>query len=142
MSLFLIGGIMHFTKPGLHKVPVGQHCGHKVASNPRFPFWILSRSFGEKSDLSPKLQDKIQNRKPGFEASHKALDCSRPSYDKLLLHCKRGIVITTECLLFQIQMSEQNTLLCGGQLPDNLFLILRQLSSHDHTILAINCVHA
>ena len=30
-----------------------------------------------------------------------------------LSHCKRGIVTTTECLLFQIQMSEQNTLLCG-----------------------------
>ena len=35
----------------------------------------------------------------------------------------------TECLLFQIQMSEQNTLLCGAELQDNLFLILRQLSS-------------
>ena len=46
----------------------------------------------------------------------------------------------TDCLLFQIQMSEQNTLLCGGELHDNLFLILRQLSYH--TILAINCVHA
>ena len=43
-------------------------------------------------------------------------------------HCKRGIVITTECL-FQIQMSEQNTLLCGGELHDNRFLILSQLSS-------------
>ena len=53
------------------------------------------------------------------------------SYSTILchtLHCKRGIVITTECLLFQIQMSEQNTLLCG-ELHDNLFLILRQLSS-------------
>ena len=40
-----------------------------VASNPGFPFRILSRSFGEKSeDFSPKLQDKIRNRKPGFEA--------------------------------------------------------------------------
>ena len=35
----------------------------------------------------------------------------------------------TECLLFQIQMREQNTLLCGGELHDNLFLILRKLSS-------------
>ena len=45
------------------------------------------------------------------------------------LHYKRGIVIMTECLLFLIQMSEQNTLLCGGELHDNLFLILSQLSS-------------
>ena len=59
-----------------------------------------------------------------------------------LIHCKRGIVVTNECLLFQIQMSEQNTLLGGGELQDNLFLILRQHSSHYHTILAINCVHA
>ena len=37
----------------------------KVASNPGFPFWILSRRFGEKSS---KLQDKIWNGKPGFKA--------------------------------------------------------------------------
>ena len=36
--------------------------------NPDFPFRILSHSFGEKSDFSPKLQDKISNGKPGFEA--------------------------------------------------------------------------
>ena len=54
------------------------------------------------------------------------LQSANPS---LSLHCKRGIVITTECLLLQIQMSEQNTLLCGGELHDNLFLILSQLSS-------------
>ena len=39
-----------------------------LASNLGFPFWILSRSFGEKYDFSPKLWDKIQNGKPGFEA--------------------------------------------------------------------------
>ena len=31
--------------------------------NSGFPFWILSR------DFSPKLQDKIRNGKPGFEAT-------------------------------------------------------------------------
>ena len=36
-----------------------------VASNLGFPFRILSRSFG----FSPKLWDKIQNGKPGFEAT-------------------------------------------------------------------------
>ena len=35
-------------------------------------------------------------------------------------HSKRGIVITTDSLLFWIQMSEQNSLLCGGELHDNL----------------------
>ena len=35
-------------------------------------------------------------------------------------HCKRGILITTDSLLFWIQMSEQNSLLCGGELHDNL----------------------
>ena len=35
----------------------------------------------------------------------------------------------TDSLLFQIQMSEHNSLLCGGELHDNLFLILSQLSS-------------
>ena len=48
----------------------------------------------------------------------------------------------TECLLFQIQMNEQNTLLCGGELRDNLSLILRQLPSTLSYILAINCVQA
>ena len=32
---------------------------------PRLPFRILSRIF----DVSPKLQDKVRNRKPGFKAS-------------------------------------------------------------------------
>ena len=45
------------------------------------------------------------------------------------LHCKKGIVITTDSLPFQIQMSEHNSLPCGGELHDNLFLILSQLSS-------------
>ena len=40
-----------------------------------------------------------------------------------------GIVIMTDSLLFQIQVSEHNSLLCGGELHDNLFLILSQLSS-------------
>ena len=39
---------------------------------------------------------------------------------KYSIHCKRGIVITTDSLLFWIQMSEQNSLLCGGELHDNL----------------------
>ena len=45
----------------------------------------------------------------------------------------------TDSLLFQIQMSKHNSLPYGGELHDNLFLILSQLS---HTILTINCVHA
>ena len=46
-----------------------------------------------------------------------------------LFTVKKGIVITTDSLLFQIQMSEHNSLLCGGELHDNLSLILSQLSS-------------
>ena len=49
--------------------------------------------------------------------------------DPCAIHCKEGIVITTDSLLFQIQMSEHNSLPCGGKLHDNLFLILSQLSS-------------
>ena len=49
--------------------------------------------------------------------------------DRVRIHCKEGIVITTDSLLFQIQMSEHNSLLCGGELYDTLFLILSQLSS-------------
>ena len=60
----------------------------------------------------------------------------------MTVYCNKGIVITTDGLLFQIQMSEHNSLLCGGEQHDNLFLILSQLSSHYHTILAFNCVHA
>ena len=30
------------------------------------------------------------------------------------VHCKKGIVMMTNCLLFRIQMSEQKSLLCGG----------------------------
>ena len=51
-------------------------------------------------------------------------------------HCEKGIVILTDSLLLQIQMSEHNSLLCGGELHDNLFLILSQLSS------TFSCVHA
>ena len=39
--------------------------GISIASNPGSLFRILSRSFGD--HFSPKLQDKIQNREPGFE---------------------------------------------------------------------------
>ena len=35
-------------------------------------------------------------------------------YNLQYLHCKEGIVIMTDSLLFQIQMSEHNSLLCGG----------------------------
>ena len=45
------------------------------------------------------------------------------------LYCTKGIFITTDGLLFQIQMSEHNSLLCGGKLHDNLFLILSQFYS-------------
>ena len=38
----------------------------------------------------------------------------------LSMRSKLGIVITTDSLLLQIQMSEQNSLLCGGELHDNL----------------------
>jgi len=57
-----------------------------------------------------------------------------------LLHCKEGIVITTDSLLFQIQMSEHNSLPCGGEPHDNLFFILSQLSSTLSYYLG--CVHA
>ena len=50
------------------------------------------------------------------------------TFRKPVCHCKKGIVIMTDSLLFQIQMSEHNSLLCG-ELHDNLFLILSQLSS-------------
>ena len=43
--------------------------GSDLASNPGSLFQILSCSFGEKSDFSPKLQDKIWNGEPGFKAS-------------------------------------------------------------------------
>ena len=67
-----------------------------------------------------------------------SLNCAQTPFDsvserglgtRLAVHCKEGIVITTESLLFQIQMSEHNSLPCGGELHDNLFLILSQLSS-------------
>ena len=43
-------------------------------------------------------------------------------------YCIKGIVIATDSSLFQIEMSEHNnySLLCGGELYDNLF---SQLSS-------------
>jgi len=43
-------------------------------------------------------------------------------------------------LLFQIQMSEHYSLLCGGEPHDNLFLILSQLPSTSSYYLG--CVHA
>ena len=42
----------------------------------------------------------------------------------------------TNSLLFQIQMSEQSPLLCGGEAHDNLFLILSKLSS---TLIIPSC---
>ena len=36
----------------------------------------------------------------------------------------------TDSLLFQIQMGEHTSLLCGGEQHDNLFLILSQLILH------------
>ena len=49
------------------------HCWYVVQIskplNPGSSFRILSRSFGEKSDFSPKLRDKIRNEEPGFEAT-------------------------------------------------------------------------
>ena len=47
-----------------------------LASNLGFLFWILSHS----SDFSPKLQDKIWNGKPGFEAIDVYAYC-RPKLD-------------------------------------------------------------
>ena len=75
-----------------------------------------------------------------FYCSSSAGNCSKPAhlrwnqfrhiwpYHHMFLHCKKGIVITTDSLLLQIQMSEHNSLPCG-ELHDNLFLILSQLSS-------------
>ena len=54
---------------------------------------------------------------------------AKQTNNKTSIHCKRGIVIATDSLLFQTQMSEKKLLLCGGELHDNLFLILSQLSS-------------
>ena len=48
----------------------------------------------------------------------------------------------TDSLLSQNQMSEHNSLLCGGELHDNLFSFSANFPLHYHTILAINCVHA
>ena len=48
------------------------HAGYHIASNPGFPYRILSRSFT--SDFSPKLRDRIRNGKPGFEASYHMYD--------------------------------------------------------------------
>ena len=64
----------------------------------------------------------------------------QPTSSRLIYHGKKGVVITTDSLLSQIQMSEHNSLLCGGELHDNFYHILSQLSSHYHTILAIDSV--
>ena len=53
----------------------------------------------------------------------------------------KGIAITTDSL-FQIQMSEHNSLVCGVKLYDNLSSFSANFPPHYHTILAINCVHA
>ena len=42
--------------------------GNLAASNPGFPFQVLSCSFGEKSDISPKLQEKTWNKSFGIKA--------------------------------------------------------------------------
>ena len=67
-----------YTWSVIHEIyldPNNTQCNHtsQLASNPGFPFRILSRSFGEKSDFSPKLRDKIG--KHGFEATFQ-LPCS------------------------------------------------------------------
>ena len=43
------------------------------------------------------------------------------------IHCKRRIVIMTDCLLFQIQMSQQNTLLC---VEENYMTIFSSFSAN------------
>ena len=53
----------------------------------------------------------------------------------IYIYFKKGIVITTDSLLLKIQMSEHNSLLCGGEVHDNL-------PHSQPTFLAINCVHA
>ena len=65
------------------------------------------------------------------------------SEDKVFyLHCETGIVLTTDSLLFQIHMSEQN----HYYVEENYMTIFSSLSAnfppHYHTILGINCVHA
>ena len=46
-----------------------QKSAHHLASDPSLPFQVLSRSFGEKSEL----RDKIWNGEPGFEATQHPL---------------------------------------------------------------------
>ena len=50
----------------------------------------------------------------------------------------------TDSLLFQIQMSEHNSLPCGGELHDTSFphAFSANFPPHYHTILVISCVHA
>ena len=50
--------------------------------------------------------------------------------------------MTTDSLLSQIQMSEHKSLLCGGELRDNLSSFSANFPPHSHIILAISCVHA
>ena len=62
-------------------------------------------------------------------------------------HCKKGIVIATNISLFQIQMSEHNSLLQLTTVEENYMTIFFSFLAgnfppHHHTILAINCVHA
>jgi len=49
------------------------------------------------------------------------------------LHCKEGIVITTDSL-FQIQLSEHNSLPCGGELHAIFSSFSANFPPHYHTI--------
>ena len=63
-------------------------------------------------------------------------------YMPTLIYCKKGIVITADSLLFQVEMSEHksDSLLCGGELATwQSFPHSQPTFFH---ILAINCVHA
>jgi len=67
-------------------------------------------------------------------------------YMPTLIYCKRGIVITTDSLLFHVEMSEHksDSLLCGGELAtwQSISSFPVNFPPHYHTILAISCVHA
>ena len=58
------------------------------------------------------------------------------------MHCKKGIVITTDSLLLQIQMSEHNHYYVEENYMTIFSTFLANFPPHSHTILAISCVHA
>ena len=60
------------------------------------------------------------------------------TWKPLQLPCKRHCHYNWQ-FFFQIQVSEHNSLLCGGELHDTFSAKFYQ---HYHTILAINCVYA